>query len=152
PFVGRKRERDQLSAALDGLQGQPTNPAGKGAVWLVGGESGIGKSRLLEEMRVEALVKRVAVVRGQITSDLNRPYGWLEETLRWLRLTVEIEPGDEAIFNLVLPEDAPELRRADLPSLDPEDIHRRVLNAVERLLRRNTTPLLVIVEDIHWLS
>lgn len=48
-FIGRDRELVRLSAALSEAN------AGKGSVWLVGGESGVGKSRLVEELRVRAL-------------------------------------------------------------------------------------------------
>ena len=58
-FVGREAELAQLRAAL----GQAL--AGQGSAWLVGGESGVGKSRLLEELRTEALVAGALVVRGQ---------------------------------------------------------------------------------------
>jgi len=58
-FVGREEEMAHfqvvLRAALDG----------QGSAWLVGGESGVGKSRLLEELRTRALVEGVLVLRGQ---------------------------------------------------------------------------------------
>lgn len=36
-----------------------------GRAWLIGGESGVGKSRLLEELRIQALVAGAFVLRGQ---------------------------------------------------------------------------------------
>ncbi|MEE9615450.1 MAG: serine/threonine-protein kinase, partial [Anaerolineae bacterium] len=49
-FVGRDTELTQLTDALAEAD------AGRGSAWLVGGESGVGKTRLLEELRIRALV------------------------------------------------------------------------------------------------
>lgn len=58
-FIGRQQEFDVLRDAL------PTSERSASAVWLVGGESGVGKSRLIEELRSYALVKGASVFRGQ---------------------------------------------------------------------------------------
>ncbi len=50
-FVGRRTELSRLTRALDEAC------AGRGSAWLVGGESGVGKSRLLDELRTRALVR-----------------------------------------------------------------------------------------------
>jgi hypothetical protein len=47
-FVGRRAERAELRAALDGALG------GQGQLVLIGGEAGIGKTRLAEEICAEA--------------------------------------------------------------------------------------------------
>jgi hypothetical protein len=57
-LVGRDIELAQLSAMLLQLHD------GDGSAWLVGGESGIGKSRLLDELRIQALVEGVMVLHG----------------------------------------------------------------------------------------
>ncbi|MCP4356576.1 MAG: AAA family ATPase [Chloroflexi bacterium] len=48
--------------------------AGKGSAWLVGGESGIGKSRLLDELRTQALVGGASVLCGQAVENGGQPY------------------------------------------------------------------------------
>src|SRR5581483_8845524 len=48
PLVGRARELGQLHAAIDGLA------QGHGALLSIVGEAGIGKSRLVEELRGDA--------------------------------------------------------------------------------------------------
>src|SRR5262249_44143742 len=58
-FVGREEELGQLTRALN----QAINH--NGSAWLVGGESGVGKSRLLDELRTRALVRGALVVQGQ---------------------------------------------------------------------------------------
>ncbi len=77
-FVGREAELAQLTGALDQAAG------GKGSAWLVGSEMGMGKSRLLDELRTRALVAGATVVRGQASkaaahptsSGRNRCAGW----------------------------------------------------------------------------
>src|SRR5262249_1297341 len=62
-LVGRDEELGQLQAMLVEAM------AGRGGGALVGGESGVGKSRLLDELRARALVDGVVVLRGQ-TADM----------------------------------------------------------------------------------
>ncbi|MCL4253508.1 MAG: protein kinase, partial [Anaerolineae bacterium] len=63
-FVGRETELGHLSAILDRiLNGE------RGATVLIGGESGVGKSRLIDEIRAEALVAGVRVARGGATRE-----------------------------------------------------------------------------------
>ena len=50
PLIGRDDERQRLLGALEAVS------AGRGRVLLVGGESGVGKSRLLDELRTAVLV------------------------------------------------------------------------------------------------
>jgi hypothetical protein len=58
-FVGRRAELGRLTVAVDAACD------GRGASWLVGGESGVGKSRLLDELRTQAMVEGMQVLRGQ---------------------------------------------------------------------------------------
>src|SRR5262249_19857271 len=67
-FIGRDDELSELSLSLsDAL-------SGKGSARLVAGESGIGKTRLLEELRTLALVEGALVIRGQAVSEGGSPY------------------------------------------------------------------------------
>ncbi|MCS6871871.1 MAG: serine/threonine-protein kinase, partial [Anaerolineae bacterium] len=50
-FVGREAELKTFDEAIAQAL------AGRGSAWLIGGESGVGKSRLLDEVRIRALVK-----------------------------------------------------------------------------------------------
>src|SRR6185436_7421564 len=56
PLVGRRAELATLLAALDDAR------HGSGAAWLIGGDSGVGKSRLLDEIRTRALVRGMTVL------------------------------------------------------------------------------------------
>ena len=52
-FIGREPEMALLSGALDRLL------EGASSAWLIAGESGVGKSRLIDEIRTQALVAEV---------------------------------------------------------------------------------------------
>ena len=58
-FVGRALELDVLERALHQASG------GAGSLIVVGGEAGIGKSRLLEEVAERAWQRGTAVLRGR---------------------------------------------------------------------------------------
>jgi hypothetical protein len=68
PFVGRAAELAELNAAMLAAAD------GNGGTWLIGGESGVGKSRLLDEIRVQALARGIVVLGGQVVSRGGSPY------------------------------------------------------------------------------
>lgn len=145
-FVGRDRELSVLSKELDfALQG-------RGSAWLIGGESGVGKSRLLEELRARALVSGAAVLRGQEVSEGGQPYQLWYDVLRWLVLLCE--PTDEEASTLrPLVPDLPGLLERDVAEpveLEPQAAQARLTIAVEELIRRLGQPAVMLLEDIHW--
>jgi predicted ATPase len=81
-FVGRGEELQRLQAALDGAT------AGTVGTVLVGGEAGVGKSRLLAEFRAGSASAGVRVLEGGSVDlgDGARPYDPFVAALRpWLR-------------------------------------------------------------------
>ncbi len=149
-FVGRETELASLSAGLtDTLEG-------RGSAWLIGGESGVGKSRLLDELRTLALVRGMLVVRGQCIAEGGAPYRVWRDIVRYLCLNAEISEADASVLKLLVPDIAKlQGREADIPDapkIEPQASLNRLLAAVERLFRHQTQPLLVILEDLHWAS
>lgn len=59
PYVGRAEERSLLRQAVDRAM------AGGGGVALIAGEAGLGKTRLVDEIAVEARARGMFIVRGQ---------------------------------------------------------------------------------------
>ena len=122
-FVGRARELGELGRALDGTQ------AGNGATVLVAGEAGIGKTRLASELAGRARDAGFEVLLGR-SIDLvgtELPYQPFLEALRPLG-----EPW-----------------RADGQTPGSQ---LRVFEDTLALLtdRAAFTPVLVVLEDLHW--
>jgi tetratricopeptide (TPR) repeat protein len=145
-FVGRAADLAQLRGAL----GQAL--AGQGSVWLVGGESGVGKSRLLEELRTEALVAGALVVRGQAVEGGGVPYQLWRQPLRRLALGADLSDYDAGVLKDLVPDIDVLLRRAvpDAPMLEGLARRQRLADTIAQLLRRQRQPVLLLLEDLQW--
>lgn len=145
-FVGRDAEYDQLADALnDALEGA-------GSAWLVGGESGVGKSRLLSELRTLALVKGALVLSGQAISEGGSLYQLWRDALRRMVLYADITPPEASILKLLIPDIGALLGQdiPDAPSVDAQAMQERLLTTIENLFRRQQHPIVLILEDLHW--
>jgi predicted ATPase len=76
PFVGRGQELDWLEHRLQEAS------AGRPHVILIPGQAGIGKTRLLQELRSGALRRSLQVFYGRCYEDLTLPYLPFVEALR----------------------------------------------------------------------
>lgn len=166
-LVGREDELAALSEALDGLL------EGRGAIISITGEPGIGKSRLVAEVK-ERFDRRVRFLAGHAVSyaetiaywpirELLR--GWLDlgmsdpEAHTRLELRAELtrslaEAGDEAyplLANLLGLAIEPESEQR-MRDLAPEAIHHQTFDWLYRLLRAiaQERPLCLVLEDLHW--
>lgn len=146
-FVGRQAELARLTVALDDVI-----ETTQGVLWLIGGESGIGKSRLIEELRVYALVQGVHVLRGQAVSEGGAPYLLWRDILRYLVIQTDISDLDAAILKPLVPDIDNLVGRSipDAPEVDPKIAQQRILKTIISLIHRQKDPLLLILEDIHW--
>lgn len=152
-LVGRDAELEQLSGALD----QALN--GAGSVWLVSGESGVGKSRLLDELRTLSLVKGATVLRGQGIAEGGSLYLLWRPVLRWLCLVTPLETAEASILKPLVP-DIEELLERSIPDAPPEAnpkaAQERLIGVIEKLFgsikTQNAEPLVIILEDLHWAS
>jgi DNA-binding CsgD family transcriptional regulator len=148
-LVGRVEELGVLEAA----QGRAAN--GEPAVVLVGGEAGIGKTRLVAELADRRRVEGARVLAGGClpAGGDGLPYAPIVEALRPL----PTELGVGAVRELVGPSWS-ELARL-LPSLgEPasgpagQAAQARLFELLLGLLGRlgEQAPLLLVVEDLHW--
>lgn len=152
-FVGREAEMVQLSAALQRVISiKPSSGQGGGSAWLIAGESGVGKSRLLDELRVQALVEGVVVVRGQAVTEEGAPYSLWRDVLRRLSLHTELTDLEASVLKTVVPDLSKVLEKdiPDAPTIDPGAARQRFLTVIEDVFRRQTQPVLLILEDLHW--
>jgi serine/threonine protein kinase/tetratricopeptide (TPR) repeat protein len=145
-FVGRDAEIAQMRALLRGAM------SGRGSAWLVGGESGAGKSRLLDEVRTIALVGGALVLRGQEESEGGSPYRVWRDALRWLALVTDLEELEASVLLPLVPDLATLIGRpvTEAPELDGPSMHSRLTDVVLGILRRQTQPLVVLLEDVQW--
>lgn len=146
PFVARESEMAVLQRALEEAT------AHHGSVILVGGESGVGKSRLLEEVRTRALVRGIRVARGQAVDACAAHYQVWQGILRSLCLETALDDASASVLKTLLPELPTLLDRAlpDPPELEPRDAQARLLGAIEDLICSQREPLLLLIEDLHW--
>ncbi len=146
-MVGRIAELDELRSALT------TTAGGEAVTVLLGGEAGVGKTRLIGEFSREAASRGVRVVLAQCVElgGDGPPYAPVAAALRDLVGQLGAEhvlelagPGRSALAALV-----PQLGLSD-PSADYG--RGRLFEVVAVLLEQASAeqPLLVVVEDIHW--
>jgi serine/threonine protein kinase len=145
-FVGRETELAQLIEPLGKLS------TGHGSAWLISGESGVGKSRLVDEFRIHALVQGVQVLRGHAVSMGSQPYQMWNQILRWLVISTPLDDQEASVLKMLLPDIDHLLERPIEEALivDPQTSQSRLLLVIEDLFRRQTQPLVILLEDLHW--
>ncbi len=122
------------------------------SAWLVGGESGVGKSRLLNELRTRALVEGVLVLHGQSAADGGQPYQLWRDVARRLALVVALSEMEASILKALVP-DIGDLLGQDVPDAPPVEGkpgQQRLQLMLAALFRRLNQPALLILEDLHW--
>lgn len=150
PFVGRAPELQELADAWRRAA------HGQGKVVLIGGEAGIGKTRLANELALMTNAQGGRVLRGTTSSPEQVPYQSIVEALRDalpLLAGVDVRPIWLAAVATIVPELA--VRRGDLPALPAIDAARERFRLVEGLAAvvqglAKQRPLLVVLEDLQW--
>ncbi|WP_369696798.1 AAA family ATPase [Streptomyces sp. XD-27] len=148
-FIGRDHELTELSDAL------ARAAAGETAAFLVGGEAGVGKTRLIEEFLAAAeAAGAVTAVGGcvEIGAD-GLPFAPVSAVLRALHrelggdVLAQAAAGQEGELARLLPE----LGETTRESYD-EDGRARLFELTTRLLERLAADrtLVVAIEDLHW--
>lgn len=145
-FVGRDAELEQLSGFLRRAL------SSRGGTVLVAGESGVGKSRLVDELRILSLVEGALVLSGETVRQGGSPYRMWRTPLRWLALSGEVIDPAASVLKPLL-SDLEELLGhpvPDAPELDPQAAQRRLLAVIEGVFRRAKRPIVVVLEDLQW--
>jgi TOMM system kinase/cyclase fusion protein len=153
PMIGRDDELARLEAAWQRARG------GSPQACLVSGEAGIGKSRLLRELRQR--VGTQTWIECRCTPETK--HSPFQPIVDWLSAWVRSEPLETLLERLEL--DVAELRPLlagllELPpdpryparQLSPERRRERTLEAVVQLLfaAAKRAPLAFVLEDLHW--
>jgi DNA-binding SARP family transcriptional activator len=152
-FVGREVELSELLAGLDDAF------AGHGRLFLLGGEPGIGKTRLAEEVMMRARARSALVLVGRCWEAGGAPAYW--PWVQSLRGYMRHADGDELRSQLGegagdLSQIIPELRRRfpDLPvpqALETEGDRFRLFDATAEFLvnASKARPILLVLDDLH---
>ena len=153
-FLGRARELETLCVGLDQAI------AGQGGLFLVSGEPGIGKSRLIDEFARHAGGVGVRVLSGRCWEAGGAPayWPWCQSIRAYVRtcdpelLTAELGSGASDIAELV-----PDVRErvAGVPapsrSRDPDTARFRLFDSTAGFLRRVAVrePIVLVLDDLH---
>src|SRR5258708_11440268 len=156
-LIGRGHELTTLRLLTDRAK------SGQGQVALVSGEAGIGKSRMVGEVKTSAASHDFLLLQGScFPTDHAIPYAPLLDLLRShfsshaLALAApEVKRVAQAFIPL-LPDIGHVLAGEPPPStftlLDPEQEKRRRFEILAHFLTSQTSahPVLLVVEDLHW--
>jgi predicted ATPase/DNA-binding winged helix-turn-helix (wHTH) protein len=156
--AGKFFGRDEELAAMD--RAWQHARTGNRQVLLVAGEAGIGKTRIIGEFARRCLSASTTLV-GHCDEEALTPYQPFVEALTQLldgftdaELAQQMRDGDltPEVARLVpnLTARVPELDRGAV--VDPESERFRLFQAVDRLFSRASkrTPLLILLDDLHW--
>jgi DNA-binding SARP family transcriptional activator len=158
-FVGREDELAELLAGLDDAY------AGRGRLFLLVGEPGIGKSRLADELIAHARARGARILVGRCWEAGGAPayWPWVQSLRAYVRtsdtaaLRSQLGAGAADVAQIV-PElrqhfpDSPDL--PDLPeptSLESEGARFRLFDATAEFLRNasESRPILLVLDDLH---
>ena len=152
-FVGREPELKQLQSAFDGAM------SGQGALRVVTGEPGIGKTALCEQLATYVTLRggRTLVGHCYEAGSLSLPYLAFVEALRSYVLSREAKDLREELGSgaadvaRIISEIRERLKIKLRPQKDPEEERYRLLQAVTGFLSNaaNVQPMMVVLEDLH---
>ena len=153
PFVGREDERTELRRLMEQAI------AGHGSIVLIRGEPGVGKTRLAQELVLEARKHGMFDATGRCYEMEGAP-----PYIPYIEMLQQSQRRGPEGFRIALGENAgemakilPELRQIydDIPpalELPPEQERMYLFNSIREFLERvsSTLPLLQVLDDLHW--
>ena len=170
PMIGRQSELQKLAAAVETLSSQKT-----GKFVLIRGEAGIGKSRLIAELKAEVEGLPVKILAGQsLTYRRSVAYWIFQEVIRdFLGITSGMSDAQikqrlndkvstslgvgnavlTAYLEYMLALELSDPTAAErLALLDPNQLRQQIFISVHLLLATEAEkqPLVIILDDLHW--
>ena len=167
-MVGRHQQLDHLELQLMKVIN------GQGSVISIIGEAGIGKSRLVAEMKKSAVMKHIFLLEGRAISigrhlsfhpiiDLLKQWAQIHhddrDTVAYGKLKIALKrifpdefskrlPFVAALMGIKLYDE----EAATVKDIEGEALEKLIIENVRELLIRTSelTPLIVLTEDLHW--
>ena len=142
-FIGRAPELAVLAAQI-GAAGR-----GQGGVVLVGGEPGIGKTRLCEEAAARAAAAGMPCVRSRAIQDEGCPPYWMfRQVVRDITTIHEPNEAQRADLTVI----APGPRSRGVPPDGAAERRFQIFESVREFLvdAAADAGLLVVLDDVHW--
>ncbi len=152
-FIGREQETEELLVGLDQVW------LGRGRLFLIDGEPGVGKTRLAEELAYRARERSALVLWSRCWEASGAPayWPWIQIIRSLLRGAVGkdfFSQNQSAIADIaqIIPEacEIAGIRRASARDCDPEEARFRFFDAVSTLLRTaaNIRPLVLVLDEL----
>jgi DNA-binding CsgD family transcriptional regulator len=144
PLVGRTAELTSLTDALDSARG------GRSSVVVLGGDAGVGKTRLLSELIATASADGALCLVGHCVDLGDTPPPYLPFTEAFTRLSAERSELAEQLFaaNAALGRLLPGRVTPNEGPVDRGDLFDSVVAALAELAAEQ--PVALVVEDVHW--
>jgi len=152
-FVGRERELAALTAGLDEALD------GRGGLFLVSGEPGIGKSRLADELAAKARGREAQVLWGRCWEAGGAPayWPWVQSLRSYIReldaetLRSQLGRGAADLAQLIPEAGYVVSRPSRYVAVDSETARFRLFEAAAEFLHNagETAPLLLVLDDLH---
>lgn len=167
-LVGREKELGKL----EGLVLQAIN--GVGSIVNVVGEPGIGKSRLVEELKKSAVLKKVTLFEGRAQAigknlsfhpiiDILKGWAGIGKDDTEADSSRKIERAIRTIYRWETPEVFPFVATlmgikltgkngARIEGLEGEALEKLILKSIRELISKGSdlSPIVFILEDLHW--
>ncbi len=152
-FVGRERELSELGAGLDQAGG------GRGSLFMLAGEPGIGKSRLADELAARARERGFLVLWGRCWEAGGAPAYW--PWVQALRAHVRAMDPEDLAEQLgggachvaqMIPDVKAMLPDVDMPDVgDPDAARFQLFDAATSFLLAVSArqPILLVLDDLH---
>lgn len=156
-FVGRRKELDYLVRNFELALG------GNGQTVMIGGDTGVGKSRLLNEFKIHCQLEGATVLQAHCQEYESRPHQTMVTLCRQLLLS------SGAIHEIILSRYGSELQKlapdfdleeliptteASDPNFDPTVERTRFYDGLTQLFIdvSRTTPLVLLIENLQWID
>jgi DNA-binding CsgD family transcriptional regulator len=143
PLVGRDTEMARLRELLDDAA------AGRAVTALVGGDAGVGKSRLVAEVMTVAARSGFTVLCGQCAEIGDSvPYLPFADAFRTAPSHIEQAVKARPVLARLLPDGSEPVPGTDPSGMARQQMFGAVLGALAEFAA--TSPVLLVLEDLHW--